>query len=46
VGGKISDVVDREAPGYRLEWRAAIRLKRVDMFWIEEVFDSPKEGLS
>jgi hypothetical protein len=38
VGRKISDVGDRGTPGHLGEWQGAIRLKRVDMLWIWEVY--------
>ena len=40
VGRKSPGVGDMRVPRYRREWQGAIRLKRVDMFWIWEVFGS------
>jgi hypothetical protein len=38
VGRIISEVGDRGTPDYRRECQGAIRLKRVDMVYIWEVF--------
>jgi hypothetical protein len=34
----VSDISDKETPYYRQEWQRAIRLKRVDIVYIWEVF--------
>jgi hypothetical protein len=40
VGRKISDVGDREKPGYWRKWQEFFRPRSIDMDWILEVFGS------